>query len=230
MLKNSVLITTIIFDLGGVLLQEPERNLQNVLPAHLINGEDIRIFNRMFEFAALVSRKDCKKNWFMGIESGHQIVQLIAEHIENPAHASFFKSEYEKDVIKHGAKYLLLPAPIASLTYLDMCGFEFVKLCKANGIRLLILSNWDPESFNSIKAKFPEIFSLFNEEDIFIPTIIGYMKPESGCYARVIEMGNLNPKKTLFIDDSEVNARAAISAGLQSIHHKNWDETEKLVF
>lgn len=99
----------IIFDLGGVLLQEAEINLAQMLAADLdierIEGKPPRIFNRMFEFINLIYGKDCKRDWIIGSLAGEQIVQKIDEAIDKPEYDSFFKSNQEKNLIKYGAPF-----------------------------------------------------------------------------------------------------------------------------
>lgn len=56
----------IIFDLGGVLLYEAENNLLTALPTgldiELIDGKPPKIFNRLFEFAAILLEKTASGN------------------------------------------------------------------------------------------------------------------------------------------------------------------------
>lgn len=221
----------IIFDLGGVLLREAEINLQNVIPAHipieLIDGKPPRIFNRMFEFVNHIYGKDCKRSWIIGTISGEEIVQNIHAVIESPEHEQFFKSVHERNLIKHGSEYILLPEQLVALTQLQEEGFEFIKRCKQKGIRIVMLSNWDPTSFIVAKEKFKELFALCNEEDIIIPAYAGYIKPEPEIFAYVIKKTGVDASKAFFVDDSAVNVAAGQKHGITSIVHRSWQQTEQ---
>jgi len=221
----------IIFDLGGVLLQEAEINLAQVLAADLdierIEGRPPRIFNRMFEFINLIYGKECKRDWIMGILSGEQIIQKINEEIDKPEHDLFFKNNQEKNLIKYGAGFILVPHKLVPLTQLSKEGLEFVQKCKQSGLRILILSNWDPHSFQLIKEKFPELFSLFDEQDIVIPAYIGSIKPEDAAFNYMVTHLNLDIANTFFVDDSATNVNAARKYGIVSVVHRDWQQTEQ---
>jgi HAD superfamily hydrolase (TIGR01509 family) len=47
---------------------------------------------------------------------------------------------------------------------------------------------------------------------------INLRKPSKECFEFVLKSENLNPKETLFIDDSETNVEAAKTVGLNTIH------------
>lgn len=230
MLKNKA----IIFDLGGVLLDEPERNLTKGLPFASLGIPDsagnVRIFNRLFEFAQLFyGDVDCKKMWLMGTLSSNKIVQKVKEYIDLPEHYSFFKDSNERNLIKYGAEHILISVQLAELTELNPQGIAFVQRCKQQGIRCLVLSNWDPESFELIKHKFPKLFSLFDEKDIFIPANLGFMKPEAQAFEKVINKAGLDKSTTLFIDDSPMNVVGAQMCNIHAVYHREWGETEKMV-
>ncbi len=212
-------------------MDEAEINLSKVLPAHvdieLVDGNPLtRIFNPMFAFVDLLYGKECKRDWIIGNLSGRCIVQKIKECIDEVHYASFFKSTQEKNLIKYGSEHILDPEKLVALTGLNPQGLAFVKKCKQSGLRILIISNWDPESFAAIKKKFPELFSLFNEQDIFIPADCGFIKPERELYNHVIAKANLAIGNTFFVDDSASNVAGAQQCGIISIVHSDWQKTE----
>jgi len=221
----------IIFDLGGVLLQEADIHLSRVIPAHVdverINGQIPRIFNRMFDFADLIFKRPCKKDWFMGTITGAEIVQKIQVCIDLDEYSSFFKNMQEKNLIQHGSEFILLPHKLISLTFIDLDGFEFVKKCKKSGRRIMILSNWDAQSFALIKNKFSELFNLFDPNDIVIPAYAGFMKPEIEIYRHMIEKLKLDSSKTFFVDDVAKNIATAKECGIRGVVHCNWKQTEQ---
>lgn len=220
----------IIFDLGGVLLQEAEANLSESL-SHLdverVDGKPKKIFFRMFEFADLIFNKECKREYLIGNILGSEIAKKIKECIDKKEYEFFFKNSQEKTLIKYGCELILLPEKEVSLTLLDLKGLEFVKKCKKNGLRIMILSNWNPDSLDLVRNKFPELFNLFKQEDIVIPAHVGAIKPEIEIFKYVIKKFNLDTVNTFFVDDSPKNVSAAQACGLKSIVHRNWEQTEQ---
>lgn len=121
------------------------------------------------------------------------------------------------------------PLQLDEYVELDHAGLAFVVRCKERGLRLLILSNCSDFSLERLKRKFPQLFSLFAAEDIFIPSVTGYMKPERASYEAMLEQAGMAPEMCLFIDDSPVNVAAACNVGLCAITHTDWPSTEKTV-
>lgn len=222
----------IIFDLGGVLLREAESNLHKSPSEKLqkvLAGQPpkIKIFNRAFEFATLLCGQNCKSGWIMGTVSGHEVVSKIKENIDKKEHDKFFRDQYERALIKHGIEFILLPDLLVGLVEVIDKGLEFIKKCKSSGIKLCILSNWDPESFELLKNKMPDFFSLFEKGHIVIPQMVGKVKPDLEIYEYVVKKLNLNPSQVFFVDDSKANVESALTYGLTSVLHKNWKETEQ---
>jgi FMN phosphatase YigB (HAD superfamily) len=221
----------VIFDLGGVLLREAEQNLHKAPSESLqkiLAGElpKLRIFNRAFEFAALFCGPACKSGWIMGTLSGHEIVSTIKQHIDSTEHNNFFKNHYERDLIKHGIEFILVPELLADLTEVIHEGVAFVKKCQSSGVKSGIISNWDPESFALLKTKMPEFFSLFGDDLVVIPQMVGKIKPQREIYDYTVKKINLDPRCFFFVDDSAANVAGAQECGIKAVCHRNWQETE----
>lgn|GEM_PF-3204691 len=224
----------IIFDLGGVVFKEPEHFVFDNLPLEIqaqfpSDFKSPRIFLRAFDFADQVGNQDFKMPWLFGTISGTEIAQHILDHIDNPAHTTFFTSEQERLLIKHGAYMMFDPEQLTAWTLLNQEALEFIEQCKENGTRILILSNWDPLSFVLIKQKYPELFSHFAESDIFIPATAGYTKPDKRIYQLILDTLKVNPEECYFIDDSKKNVEAAAECGIKVILHSTWPETIKKI-
>lgn len=230
LLGNSV----IIFDLGGVVFKEPEHFIFENLPEDIKSQfpsdfKSPRVFLRAFDFVNLVSQADLKMPWLMGVISGAEIANIILKNIDNAKHSNFFASEQERLLIKYGALMMFDPEQLAQSTYLYPQALESIKKYKNEGIRLLILSNWDPLSFEYIKKKYPELFACFADEDIFIPATIGYAKPDKKAYQAILDRLHINPCDCYFIDDSKKNIEAAIECGIKSILHTDWQITTSVL-
>ena len=223
---------TILFDLGGVLLREAEANLHKAHDSelqYLLNNNvaRVKIFNRAFDFVALVSGVDLKAAWLIGTKSGHEIAQLIKTHIDNPEHTYFFTDEYERTLIKYGIEYVITPELLTQLTEIIDEGLKFLHECKASGIEVGIISNWDPISFEILRNQLPKFFILFPEKNIIIPHMAGATKPSREIYEYAIQKMNVDPAHCFFIDDSRANVEGARICGIKSVHHTNWHQTKE---
>lgn len=222
----------VIFDLGGVLLREAEFNLHKAQSPNLriVLGNELpraKIFNRAFQFASLFYGPNCLSEWCIGNLTGQEIVEKIKENIDNTKFDAFFRDQYERDLIKYGIEFIIVPNLLADLTDIFDDGIEFVKKCKANGIKTAVISNWDPYSFEILKTKIPEVFNLFDERDIVIPQMLGKSKPTFEIYDFTIKRINIDLAHCYFVDDSQMNVEGAQKYGIKSVQHKNWQETER---
>jgi len=224
----------IVLDLGGVVFKEPEYFAYDTLPPEIqekipSNFQRMRIFLRAFDFVHLITHRDLKEPWLLGKFSGKEVVDLIHANIDKPEYASFFQNEYEQLLIKYGAQIMFIPDQLAHWSIIYPEALTFATACKEKGMRLFILSNWDPESLKLLKKVYPAFFNLFEDEDIFTPHRSGYAKPHLQAYDYLIKDRNLDPHQVIFIDDSKTNINAAQAYGLKSILHTDWATTEHTV-
>jgi HAD superfamily hydrolase (TIGR01509 family) len=221
---------TIIFDLGGVLLREAESTLHKVdhpIIKRYINiyGSLPKIFNKTFAFLTALGYKDVKRDWLLGKVNGHYIVEIVQQHIDDPAGDTFFNNSDEKELVRYCISYILLPDLLTEITELMPEALSSVQHVQACGINIGIISNWDPTSFTLIQKKFPELFSLFAEDYIIIPCQVGAIKPEPEIYYYALQQMNVSADHCFFIDDSPTNVDGATRAGIHGIVHQNWQNT-----
>lgn len=93
-------------------------------------------------------------------------------------------------------------------------GVEALKTCKAHGVKLYALTNYADKEFAYACQKH-EFFSLF--DDYVVSSRLRIIKPSLEIYAQLIHLYNLDPARTLFIDDSTMNSEAALEMGLQAL-------------
>lgn len=98
------------------------------------------------------------------------------------------------------------------------------KLCH----EMMILSNWDKESFPLMQAnpKNNKIFKHFAPENIIISGSFGHMegnKPFHWLFNYVIANKQAQPADFVFIDDQIANVEAARACGMYAIQVKNGD-------
>ncbi len=81
-----------------------------------------------------------------------------------------------------------------------------------------VLSNWSAETFVGMKEEYP-FLKKFN--GLIISGEEKLCKPDKKIYELAIKRFNLNPKKTIFIDDKHENIIAAKYLNFQTIHLKD---------
>jgi putative hydrolase of the HAD superfamily len=92
---------------------------------------------------------------------------------------------------------------------------------KENSYKLYLLSNFQYDAFLEVERKY-DFFNIFDGK--IISSFVHYNKPEEEIYKLLISSYNLNPKDTLFVDDTEDNIDAAKKLGFNTIHYKQQTE------
>lgn len=82
---------------------------------------------------------------------------------------------------------------------------------KAAGVPVYALSNWSGETFPLARPRYPFLEWL---DGIVISGEVGITKPDPRIYAHLLDRFGLDAASTVFIDDSEVNVRAAEEVGM----------------
>lgn len=190
------MIRNIVFDLGNVLLSwEPGEFLLNT-------GYDDAT-------TRLILKTVFKSQAWFSLDNGDITKK---EAIEIMANASSIKRD-----------------EIASL--FDLCTEiifpirQNVKLLpglKKRGFNLYYLSNYPLEFFNETKKQY-DFFNYFNGG--IISAEVRKSKPDPEIYKAFLDICQLNPAECLYIDDLEVNVRAAEASGMKVIH---FDKSESL--
>lgn len=185
-------IRNIIFDLGGVLL--------NIDPKKTIEA-----FGNL-GMAQLVGDK--------GLSYDHDIFYQMEQGQITP-------NEFREGVLE------LLPNRVsfqeidaawtAMLLDFPSIRVELVKNLRKD-FKIYLFSNTNAihvEKFHSIFRNQHgfEVSTLFDKD--FYSNEIGYRKPSTEAYQKIIRMSGINPEESLFIDDSLQNVESAIASGLK---------------
>ena len=93
-------------------------------------------------------------------------------------------------------------------------GIETLKKCAAMGKKLYIISNYHDRAFDVIERKY-DFFRLFDGKVISSRVLM--IKPDPDIYHHAELLFNLDPGRTLFIDDSPANVAVAMACGWQGI-------------
>lgn len=186
-------IDTIIFDLGGVLIDwNPMYVYRNYFDA-----EEKR--NYFFE-------NICTSDWNEEQDAGRSIVeatQLLVEQFP----------DWEQPIRDYYGRWTeMLHGPVHETV-------ELLRQLKASGkYKIYALTNWQADLFNIalVRYNFLHWFDgrvVSGEEKI--------RKPFPEFYQRLLDRYNVDPAKALFIDDNLRNVKAAEQLGIQSIHFLN---------
>ena len=183
-------LDTIVFDLGGVLIDWNPRYLYR----KLFSDE-----KQMEHFLEHI----CTSDWNEQQDAGRPLALATEEKIqEHPEFADLIQAFY-------GRWEEMLAGPIADTVDIlnDLHGQD--------SHQLLALTNWSAETFPIAWERYA-FLRLFT--DILVSGRVNLKKPDPAIYQMLIERHNLTPHTTLFIDDNERNVQAAEKLGLHTIH------------
>lgn len=93
-------------------------------------------------------------------------------------------------------------------------GVAALRACKAHDKKLYVLSNYGADSF-PIAMQRHSFFQLF--DGIVVSAREHMVKPEGRIYRLLTDRYQLDPARTLFIDDSPINIESALLEGWQGI-------------
>ncbi len=188
-------ITTIIFDLGGVIL-------------NLDQDRTLRAFNKL---GADLDLMNDVSTVFKDFETG----RITADDFRNTI-ITHLKGNITAAQVDDAWNAMLLDLPTERLTMLKNLRKKF---------RLFLLSNTNSlhiDAFNLyLKQHHPNLnwFGLFDK--VYYSYQIGLRKPDTNIYEFVLDQNNLKPHQCLFIDDMKVNLNGANQIGLHTIWAQN---------
>ena len=186
-------IDTIIFDLGGVLIDWNPRYVYR------------KIFKTEQEiewFLENVTTPDWNENQDAGYPLHKATEELVAKH-----------PEWEPEIKAYYGRWLeMLGGQIHETV-------EILQQLKHTGkYRLYALTNWSAETFPHALERF-EFFKLF--EGVVVSGEEKMRKPSAEFYKIILDRYRLDPSTTVFIDDSLRNVKGAEATGITGIHFHN---------
>ena len=201
--EKSRVADTIIFDLGGVLL---DWSFEESAADMGLSEESIRVIRERVIDAGQWDRYD------IGDRTRAEITEDIVRDI--PGCADDFRRYMDG-----------FEGSITPFWYTE----DWLKALKRKGYRLYYLSNWSRECRDRL---------VENGVMGFIGTYMSggvwsfeehVLKPDRAIYERLASKYGLNPGRCVFLDDREVNVKAAREAGYSAIVFRDYaDATEKL--
>ena len=187
--KTNSSINTVVFDLGGVLIDWNPRHLYRK-----IFGDDE---NGMETFLAEV----CHSEWNLQQDRGRPWQDAIAEAItrfpDQEANIRAYRERWDE----------MLKGPNEGTV-------NILEELKSTGLRLLALTNWSAETFPIAEKRFA-FLEWF--DGILISGQEKLAKPDPAVFHLLIQRYCLAPSRTVFVDDQPYNTEAAAKEGFKAI-------------
>ena len=179
---------SVVFDLGGVLVDWDPRYMYRQL---FDDPDEMESFLAEVATAEWNAYQDAGRPWAEAVEL------LVAEHPQRRELIEAFHGRWPEMLAGE------IPGTVDVLAEL-----------RAEGVRLVALSNWSAETFPVARERF-DFLAWF--EGIVISGDVGVNKPDRQIFEHLMEHFGIEPAEALFIDDSSANVEAAKALGLSAI-------------
>jgi FMN phosphatase YigB (HAD superfamily) len=158
--------------------------------------------------------------WLAGLQSGHDIISQSKQLGEILRHQGYFYNDREYKLVQNTIQSIFDPQIFANSTHPIEKGIRLLKKCSRAGYRMMVLSNWDPQSFDILynSKKGQRVLKYFEPHDIVISGHTSIIKPDPRAFTDLLTRYNLKPEECIFIDDEKHNTDSATSCGIDSIH------------
>lgn len=181
-------ISTVVFDLGGVLVDWNPRYLYR----KLMNEEEMEWFLKHV----------CDSEWNDAFDAGKPFAEGIrersAKYPDKAALIEAYFSRWEE----------MLGGEIAGTVRL-------LENLQARGVPLLALSNWSAETFPIAERRFPWLAKFSGK---IVSGYEGVKKPDPKIFELLVERYAVAPDRAIFIDDVAKNIAAAKKIGFHTHH------------
>ena len=182
------MITTAVFDLGGVLIEWD--------PRHLYRD----VFDSDDEMERVLAEV-CTWEWHHRHDAGVPFAESI------PALAAAFPTHAEL-IRMWDTRYMeMIPGEVAGTV-------DVLRDLRAGGTRLLALTNMPEEVDGPLRERF-EWFSLF--DGVVVSGVERVVKPDPAIFRILVDRFEVDPAATVFVDDREENVEAARALGFEGI-------------
>lgn len=187
-------ITTIIFDLGGVIL-------------NLDQDKTLRAFSRLgVELEDIHSNNTIFADFETGKISADDFRQFLITSLKGNASA---------EQVDQAWNAMLLDLPAYRLEMIQNLRKRF---------KVLLLSNTNSIHIDAFHAYLQQNFPALNWmalfDKVYYSYEIGYRKPNTDIYEFVLKEHGLQPHQALFIDDNKGNLNGAAKVGLHTLWAK----------
>jgi 2-haloacid dehalogenase len=185
-------IDTVVFDLGGVLIDWNPRHL----------------YRHLFDDAAAMEtflREVCSPQWNERQDAGRPWREAVAElSALHPAQAPLIAAYHARWPEMLGGA---IDETVAVLEEL-----------RGQGLRLYALTNWSHETFPVARARFP-FLQWF--DGVLVSGEERLVKPDPAIFALLCERYAIVPAQAVFVDDAPRNVRAAADIGMHALQFRD---------
>lgn len=191
----------IIFDLGGVIINLDYQRTINAF--HSLGASD---FQKLYTQAA-------QSNIFNDYETG----KISSQHFINKL-LDFLPSGTSPNKVVAAWNEMILDVPIQKIELLDNLRSQLpiFLLSNTNEIHMeKVRREWDKTTSRSMESSFHQVYLSYK---------MGMRKPDQEIFKQVCNDHDLDPSKTLFIDDSIQHIEGACYIGLCTHHLTSSDD------
>jgi 2-haloacid dehalogenase len=183
-------MTTVVFDLGGVVIEwDPvpavAAGVGRERAERFVHGGE-------FDFAA----------WNHAQDAGRPFAEAEATATASHPHLA-------QEIAAYRPNFSL------SLRGLVPGTLEILRDLHARGVRLVALTNWSAETIVHAPETFPEVFALF--DDVVVSGAEGVAKPDRAIFEILGRRVGRPVDGLFYVDDSERNVEAARAAGMDAV-------------
>jgi len=237
-------ITTVIFDLDGVLFQRNKTafaqkvGLGKITKYTLLNwaNPETTCLNTLHTISCQESNQPhiplihrgkkmpcCIIDWQLGHKSHTQVRNELEKHLEALDQKNHFKNSQEKELVQRMLDVSIDPQYLNDIVKPTTAMIELAKELKNRNYKLIILSNLAQEQYDLFQKTYPEITQLF--DDIIISAQVKMLKPNNEIYQHLLDRHTLTAQECIFIDNQKENVDGAQQKGIHGIWHKNMRTT-----
>jgi len=191
-------IKTVVFDIGGVLIDWNPRHLYR------------KIFSSEEEMERFLSEV-CTYEWNVQQDGGKLFSEATAEL------SARFPAYSDKIALYYGRWEEMLGGELTDTVNL------FNEL-KSAGMPLYALTNWSHEAF---PVAYDRYAFMKKFDGIVVSGYEKLLKPDHAIYRVLINRYNINPSESVYIDDNKPNAEAAAELGFNAIHYRSSEQLRK---
>ncbi len=190
--ERSVTVTTVVFDLGGVVVDWDLRHL-----FRSVFDDDVA----MERFLAEVLTPDQNLRCDLGMPLADLVDELAAEHPADRHALEAWRDRWIETI----------PRVIDGT-------IDLIDDLAAAEVAVLALSNFSAETFPLCRDAHP-VFHRF--DDICLSGDLGIAKPDPRIYRTLLDRNGVSPSEAVFIDDSHVNVIGARDVGMTAVHFES---------
>jgi len=181
-------IDTVIFDLGGVLIDWNPRHLYRKLFADEAAME---------QFLAEVCSQDWNERQDAGRAWDEAIAMLSAQHPTQVPLIRAYRERWDE----------MLGGPLADTV-------AVLGELRERGVRLYALTNWSDDTFEIAWQRYAFLHWF---EDIVVSGREGLIKPDPAIFRLLLARGRIDPAQAVYIDDTARHVGVANTLGLHGL-------------